>query len=127
MIIGGYWLYFFETRVGGESISAARTAVINVIVMVEVAYLFSCRSLNHSVFYVGLFTNRLALLGAAGMIGAQMLFTYAPFMNRLFHTAPLDGGAWLRILGVALLSFGVVELEKWLRFGRHRDTIAPVE
>jgi cation-transporting ATPase F len=127
MIIGGYWLYFFETGVGGESISAARTAVINVIVMVEVAYLFSCRSLNHSVFQVGLFTNRLALLGAAGMVGAQLLFTYAPFMNHLFHTAPLDPGAWLRILSVALLSFGAIELEKWLRFGRHRDKIVPVE
>jgi magnesium-transporting ATPase (P-type) len=119
MILGGYWLYFYETSVGGESIAAARTAVINVIVMVEVAYLMSCRSLNHSLLYVGLFSNPLALVGAAGMIGAQLLFTYAPFMQHLFHTAPLDEGAWLRIAGVTLVSFAVIELEKWIRFGRH--------
>ena len=127
MILGGYWLYFYETSISGETIAAARTAVINVIVMVEAAYLMSCRSLNRSVFSVGLFTNRLAIVGAAAMIGAQLLLTYAPFMQRLFHTAPLDAGAWLRIAGVTLLSFGAVELEKWLRFGRHRGMDTPVE
>ncbi|MBE2284823.1 MAG: cation-transporting P-type ATPase [Prosthecobacter sp.] len=127
MILGGYWLYFYETSVGGESIAAARTAVINVIVMVEVAYLMSCRSLNHSLLYVGLFSNPLALVGAAAMIGAQLLFTYAPFMQHLFHTAPLDAGAWLRIAGVTALSFAAVELEKWIRLGRHKGMVVPVE
>jgi hypothetical protein len=61
------------------------------------------------------------------MIGAQLLFTYAPFMQHLFHTAPLDAGAWLRITGVALLSFAAIELEKWIRFGRHRGTFIPQE
>ena len=116
MISGGYWLYFFETSVGGESIAAARTAVVNVIVMVETAYLMSCRSLNHSVFHVGWFSNPLALAGAAAMIVAQLLFTYAPFMQRLFHTAPIGLDAWLRIGGVALASFLVIEFEKWVRF-----------
>ena len=93
MVLGGYWLYFYQTSIGGESIAAARTAVVNVIVMVETAYLMSCRSLSHSVFYVGIFSNPLALVGAAAMIGAQLLFTYAPFMQHLFHTAPIDAGA----------------------------------
>jgi Ca2+-transporting ATPase len=127
MVIGGFWLYFYETKISGASIDAARTAVVNVIVMVEVAYLMSCRSLNHSVFYFGFFSNPLALVGAAFMIGAQLLFTYAPFMQHLFHTAPLDAGAWLRITGVALLSFAAIELEKWIRFGRHRGTFIPQE
>jgi Ca2+-transporting ATPase len=127
MVIGGFWLYFYETKISGASIDAARTAVVNVIVMVEVAYLMSCRSLNHSVFYFGFFSNPLALVGAACMIGAQLLFTYAPFMQHLFHTAPLDAGAWLRITGVALLSFAAIELEKWIRFGRHRGTFIPQE
>lgn len=127
MILGGYWLYFYETSVVGESIATARTAVVNVIVMVEVAYLMSCRSLNHSLLHVGIFSNPWALVGAAAMIVAQMLFTYAPFMNHLFHSAPLDGAAWLRIGAVTLVSFAAVESEKWIRFGRHRGGIAPVE
>jgi len=101
--------------------------VINVIVLVETAYLMSCRSLTHSLWHVGVFSNPLLLLGAATMIGAQLLFTYAPFMNHLFHTAPLDGGSWLRIIGVAALSFAVVEFEKWIRFGRHKGVAIPTE
>jgi Ca2+-transporting ATPase len=127
MILGGYWLYFYETSIAGESIATARTAVVNVIVMVEVAYLMSCRSLNHSLLHVGVFSNPWALVGAASMIVAQLLFTYAPFMNHLFHSAPLDGGAWLRIMAVTLLSFIAVELEKWIRFGRNRGKNVSVE
>ena len=120
-IIGGsFWLFFHEMNVAGETISEARTAVVNVIVMVELAYLFSCRSLNHSLLHIGLFTNRLALLGASCMIAAQLLFTYAPVMNHLFHTTPLAPQAWLRIIAVAILSFLAIEFEKWLRFGGNR-------
>lgn len=118
MIAGSYWLYFYETKIEGESIERARTAVVNVIVMVEVAYLMSCRSLHHSLWQVGLFSNPLAWLGASAMIVAQLLFTYWPVMNRLFHTVPLDQGAWLRIVLVALLSCVVVEFAKWIRHGR---------
>jgi len=121
MIAGGYWLYFYETRIGGENIATARTAVVNVIVMVECAYLLNCRSLNHSLLRIGPFTNPLVIVGIIAMIGAQLLFTYSPVMNHLFHSGPLDAGSWLRIASVALLSFGLIELEKWLRFGRHKQ------
>jgi hypothetical protein len=48
-------------------------------------------------------------------------------MQHLFQTAPLDAGAWLRIAGVTVLSFAAVELEKWIRFGRHKGMVVPVE
>ena len=39
----------------------------------------------------------------------------------LFITgAPISAEAWLRIAGVAALAFVVVEIEKWLRYGRGR-------
>jgi cation-transporting ATPase F len=127
IIGGGFWLFFHEMNVSGETIAEARTAVVNVIVMVETAYLFGCRSLNHSIFAIGLFTNRFALLGATLMIAAQLLFTYTPVMNRLFHTTPLAPEAWLRILAVAALSLVAVELEKWIRFGGDRGANRPPE
>jgi Ca2+-transporting ATPase len=120
MLAGAFWLFFWEMNVAGETLAEARTAVINVIVLVETAYLFSCRSLNHSLFAIGLFTNRWAIAGSLAMLGAQLLFTYAPIMNKLFHTAPIGAESWLRIAGVAGLAFVAVEIEKWLRFGGRR-------
>jgi Ca2+-transporting ATPase len=116
MTVGGLWLFFWELRTEGASEAAARTAVINVIVVVEITYLFSCRSLDYSVFAIGALTNRWAIGGSLAMFGAQLLFTYSPVMNKLFHTAAIDAESWLRILGVAVLTFVVVEFEKWIRF-----------
>ena len=120
MMAGALWLFFWEITIAGETVAEARTAVINVIVLVEIAYLFSCRSLHHSIFALGWFTNRWAIAGSLAMLGAQLLFTYAPVMNRLFHTAPISGASWWRIVGVAAVAFAAVELEKWIRLGRHR-------
>ena len=120
MIAGAYWVFHYEMSISGEALAEARTAVINVIVAVETAYLFCCRSLNHSVFRIGFWTNRFAFLGAATMIAAQLLFTYAPVMNRLFHSTPLSIDSWLRVIAVALAAFVAVEFEKWVRFGGRR-------
>ena len=120
MMAGAYWLFLYEMQIEGETVASARTAVVNVIVAVEIGYLLNCRSLTRSAFSIGLLTNRWAIGGAAAMIVAQLLFTYAPVMNRLFHTAPIGGAAWLRIAAVALAAFVVIEIEKWLRFGRGR-------
>ncbi len=120
MLGGAFWLFHWEMNMAGETLAEARTAVINVIVLVEIAYLFSCRSLNHSVFAIGLFTNWWAIAGSLAMLGAQLLFTYAPVMNKLFHTAPIGFESWLRIGAVATAAFLAVELEKWIRFGGRR-------
>ena len=118
LLVGAFWLFFWELQVEAASEAAARTAVINVIVFVEIAYLFSCRSLSHSLFAIGWITNRWVTAGSLAMLGAQLLFTYAPVMNRLFHSAPIDGESWLRIVGVSAIAFVAVEFEKWIRFGR---------
>lgn len=125
MLAGAFWLFAYEMNMAGETTAAARTAVINVIVLVEIAYLFNCRSLNHSFVAAGLFSNPWAVVGSVAMLAAQLLLTYTPLLNRLFHTAPISAAAWLRILGVATAAFVVVEMEKWLRYRKNQD--APPE
>jgi len=120
MLAGAFWLFFYEMNMAGETTAAARTAVINVIVVVEIAYLFNCRSLHHSFFSTGFFSNRWAMGGSLAMLATQLLLTYAPVMNTLFHTAPISAESWLRIVAVAAVAFTVVEIEKWLRYGRGR-------
>jgi magnesium-transporting ATPase (P-type) len=120
MLGGGLGLFLWELRVEQAGLEASRTVAINTIVMVQTVYLFNCRSLTRSVFSIGFLTNRWTIAGALIMLVAQLLFTYAPIMNRLFHTTPLSGESLLRIAGVAVFTFAAVELEKWIRFGRHQ-------
>lgn len=127
LLIGAFWLFTWELGLTGESVAQARTAVVNVIVLVELAYLFNCRSLHRPCLGEGFFGNRWLWVGAGVMLAAQLLFTYSPLMNRLFHTAPIGVEAWLRILGVAAGAFVIVELEKWARYGRRGGAVSPPE
>jgi cation-transporting P-type ATPase F len=118
MTAGAIFLFHWEQTSEGETLASARTIVVNTIVMVELFYLWSCRSLTHSVMSVGVFSNRWLILGCAAMIIVQLFFTYTPVMNRLFHTAPIGAASWLHVLAVALIAFALVGLEKWLRSRR---------
>jgi magnesium-transporting ATPase (P-type) len=103
-LAGAFGAFLWEREVRGTSLASARTAVVTVIVMVDVFYLLNCRSLLRSPFEVGVLGNRWVFLGIAAMAFAQALFAHAPAMNRLLGTAPIDGAAYL-----------VVEIEKRLR------------
>ena len=114
MLAGSYWVFFYE-QTAGSTIAVCRTAVVNTVVAVASAYLINCRSLRRSIFSIGWFSNPRLWLGI-GLTGVlQLVFTYAPMMNRFLHTAPIDASAWLRILGVAAGAFVLVEFEKRLR------------
>jgi magnesium-transporting ATPase (P-type) len=97
----------------GASLETARTLVINAVMAMEVAYLFSVRFLSMRSFTLRGVLGTPAVLAALVVLAVvQLAFTYAPVMNRLFGTAPLTlndlllaGGA-----GVALLL--LLEAEK---------------
>ncbi len=53
----------------------------------------------------------------------QLLFTYAPVMNTLFHSVPIGANAWPRIVAVAAAVFVTVEFENWLGGRRTQGTL----
>ncbi len=122
---GAFGLFAWEHGIEGTNLAEARTAVVNVIVMVQSFYLLNCRSRTRSIFSIGLFTNPWLLAGIAATWLAQLAFTYLPLLNRLFHTAPVRAEAWLYIVAIGVFTFAAVELEKWLRF-RKPDSVVPV-
>ena len=122
-LAGAFGLFAWENHIAGNNLDEARTAVVNVIVMVQTFYLLNCRSRTRSIFSIGLFSNQWLIAGIAVTWLAQLALTYTPLLNRLFSTAPVRPEAWLYIVGIGAFAFTVVELEKWLRF----RTSAPAE
>jgi cation-transporting ATPase F len=98
----------------GASLEVARTVAVNVFVGAQIAYLANCRLLERLRPRTG--PNRWLLVGVALTVGLQLLLTYVPFMNTLFHTAPLGWEPWLIVFALSAASYVVVELDKW----RHR-------
>ena len=121
-LAGGFGLFAWERGIEGTSLDEARTAVVNVIIMVQSFYLLNCRSHTRSMFAIGVLSNPWLLAGLAVTWAAQLAFTYLPVMNRLFHTAPVRAEAWLYIVAIGVFTFLVIELEKWLRFRPERST-----
>ncbi len=115
LALGVFGLFFYE-KSNGSSVEEARTAAVGVLVMGELLYLFNCRSLSRSAFALGFFSNRWLLGGVLIMVILQLLFTYVPAMNLFFQSAPISWDAWLRIIVNSLFIYGVVGMEKWIRF-----------
>jgi len=86
----------------GASVAEARTVVVNVVVFVDILYLFNTRSLTRSPFQLGLFSNPWAVVGAILMLLLQLMFTYVPFMHTLFGSAPIPFYLWLDVLAVGI-------------------------
>ena len=96
--VGAFGLFeWAEQRGLGDAV--ARTVAVNVFVFVELMYLFNCRSLTRSMFTLHPLSNRWVLGGVGLMIALQLSYTYLPFMNTAFKSAPLE--AWLRRLAAA--------------------------
>ncbi|HEY9161833.1 MAG TPA: cation-transporting P-type ATPase [Desulfomonilia bacterium] len=126
MLAVAFGLFEWELK-SGSDISTARTVAVNVFVMVELFYLFTCRSLNKSAFSTGFFSNRWLFAGVFSMIALQLLFTYLPLMNRSFQSSPVGLVSWLRIIAASVVILFVVELEKKLLSPMYKKTKSLVE
>lgn len=112
MIAATYTVFEWEMA-RGSSIELARTAVVNMLVVGELVYLFNTRHFTaHAFAWETLTGNLIAFWASVSLVVFQMLLTYAPPMNQLFGTAPLGWSSWALILGLAGVKFLAVEAEK---------------
>lgn len=124
-MLGVFGVYFYALG-NGDSEAVARTLVVNAIAAMEIFYLFNVRYLHMTSFTLtGLKGTRAVLLAVGGLVVAQFGFTYLPFMNDLFGSAPVSftDGVVTVAVGVAMLA--VLEVEKWLirRLGWFADEV----
>ncbi|MEO3826491.1 HAD-IC family P-type ATPase [Actinomadura sp. B10D3] len=112
LLAGAFGLFHWE-QAHGASLGEARTIVVNVFAATLLAYLFNCLSLDRPLLWHGVRRNPWVGAGAAALVAVQALYTYAPFMNDVFHSAPLPASAWARIAATAALTYVLVELAKW--------------
>ncbi len=118
---GSFGLYEWEMSKGSPE-NMARTMAVNVFIIGEMFYLFNCRSLKYPVRKLGFFSNPSVLLGSALMLLFQTAFTYLPFMNRAFSSAPLKLVDWLMCVMIGIIIYFVIETEK--AFRRRSDDFA---
>ncbi len=112
MVTGALTLFLINLE--DEGVDVARTITINTIVLFEIFYLLNSKSIDEHVFK-RLLRNKFMLLGVTIVVLLQMLITYHPMMNTIFHTAPLEPAKWPAIILVASSVFFIIELAKEAR------------
>lgn len=118
LLLAGVFGFFLRALEQGHTLAEARTVAVNVFVMVEIFYLFNCRSLTGSFWKLGLFSNLWVWGGIAAMLVLQLLLTYWPPLSSLFQTAPIGWHEWAEITVFAVLCSLLIGLEK--QWTKHR-------
>jgi Ca2+-transporting ATPase len=120
--IGLFWWEYSKARAIAASpqdlagaIAIAQTLAVTTVIAFQIFYLLNCRSLRHSVFKIGLFSNRAVVPGIVALLVLQGLFIYAPFMHDIFGSAPLAWAdlGWAALVGATIVP--VVSIEKMFR------------
>ncbi|MFJ4850746.1 MULTISPECIES: cation-translocating P-type ATPase [unclassified Streptomyces] len=93
-----------------------REAITMVQAGIVVSQFFNAQAVRtdrESVFRIGLWSNP-ALIGA-GFVGVALMaaISYAPALQAVFHTAPLDLADWALLAGFGALLLAAEELRKW--------------
>jgi Ca2+-transporting ATPase len=113
MLTAAFGMFSWELS-HGESLAKARTVAVNVFVFCELFYLFNCRSLNYSMFHIGVFSNLWVIFGVVSMTLLQLMFTYWPPMQALFGTAAIGVDEWLLIIAASIIIYATIGFEKLL-------------
>jgi magnesium-transporting ATPase (P-type) len=113
LFVGAALAVFFFALGRGDDLETARTLVVNVIVVLEIFYLFNVRYLHMtSITLRGALGTPAVLLALAVVIVAQLAFTYAPFMQALFDTRPVQIVDGVVIIAAGVLLMLILEGEK---------------
>jgi sodium/potassium-transporting ATPase subunit alpha len=114
VLYSGGWTWGMPLHPSNPLYLKATTACLTGIVLTQVANGFACRTFREPVLRIGLFSNRLLLIGVLSEILLQIFLVYHPIGNKIFSTYPLPLKVWLVLLPFGVFLFAVEELRKFI-------------
>lgn len=109
----GVYLWAVEHN---HSIEQARTMAMNTLVMLEISYLIFIRNMQIIHFAEQNFAiTRVIWITIGFVVLAQFAITFTPWLQHIFGTASLTASDGLLIVGVGVMTYILVEIEKQVR------------
>lgn len=106
--LGGYWIALKL----GRSLEEAHTMAFVTMALSQLFHSFNVRSLDQSLFKIGLTSNRSLLLAFIFSVAMQLIVIFVPFLREVFETALLSSVDWLIVIGLSLIPLVVAEISK---------------
>ena len=98
-----------------DAMAEAQTLVVTTIVLFQVVYLLQCRSLRHTIFSVGVWSNPWVWAGITAILALQVAFIYLPPAHAVFGSTSLDATAWLEAAATSAVLVPAVAVEEAVR------------
>jgi Ca2+-transporting ATPase len=88
--------------------------IFNTLAFAQIGQALASRSNRESLFHIGLFSNK-PLLGMVILVtAAQVAVMLLPFLGTFFNTEAMGSIEWFISIGLGVLVFAAIEVEKWL-------------
>lgn len=104
-----------------EDIIHIRSIIFTAMAVDSLLYVFSCRSLRHSVFTQNPFSNPYLVLAVVVGFGLQIFGIYAPVMQRFLDVVPLSMYDWLIVVFLAVIKIICIEFLKFMLIVRKKS------
>lgn len=100
---------------GTENLTYARTITFTTLITAELLRAYSSRSLNHSIFEIGVFSNKTMVKSTLLAFALLLVVIYIPVLQPIFDTYAIGLKDWSMILVFAVLPLIVGELYKVIK------------
>jgi len=105
-------LFVFLLKSGQYDLHHIRTFVFAVLGIDSLLYVFSCRSLRHSIFTKNPFSNKYLLVAVTIGFALMILAIQEPHLQKIFDTETLTATDWLLVMTLAILQVAGIEFTK---------------
>jgi Ca2+-transporting ATPase len=105
-------LVFIWALNSGRSFIESQCMCFVTLILIQFFNAVNCRSDKHSIFKIGLLSNKWLLLAIAVSLSMTVMLVYVPFLQEVFHTYALSAIDWVIAVASASSILVVVEIGK---------------
>jgi Ca2+-transporting ATPase len=113
----------FSYGLMSKNLVEARSLVFVSIILFELAFAFSCRSRNRTIFRLGVAGNKYLVAAVVSQLVLLFLILYTPGIGSLLDVSPIGFGDWPLVIAVGISGFVFAETAKAIAGGLQSSVI----
>ncbi|MCK4891254.1 MAG: cation transporting ATPase C-terminal domain-containing protein, partial [Candidatus Pacebacteria bacterium] len=112
-------VFWYVFNVTGD-FARANTITFSILAIDSLIYVFSVRSLRHSIFQKNIFSNKYLIGTVVVSFAFQMLAIYHPFFQGILKTVSLNRADWYLMIFIFLVELAIIEIIKYLFLAKRK-------
>lgn len=105
--------FYFLLKSNQYDIEHIRTIIFAALGLDSLLYVFSCRSLRHTIFDKNPFSNKYLLAGVIFGLGLQLAAIFQPHIRNALELTILNSGEWLIVILLSFIKIIGIEITKY--------------